>query len=88
MGLIWTAIIGVVVGAIAKLLMPGRDPGGFIVTMLIGIVGSFVAAFLGRLVGWYAPGQGAGLIASVLGAMLLLWLYRRYSASSGSSTPT
>ena len=86
MGIIWTAFIGLIVGAIAKFLMPGRDPGGIIVTMLIGIIGSFVAGFLGRLVGWYAPGQGAGLIASVLGAILLLWVYRKYTASKGTST--
>jgi uncharacterized membrane protein YeaQ/YmgE (transglycosylase-associated protein family) len=73
---LWALLIGLIVGAIAKLLMPGRDPGGFIVTMLIGIVGSFLATFLGRALGWYRPGQGAGFIASVLGAMLLLWLYR------------
>jgi len=88
MGLIWTAIIGLVVGAVAKLLMPGRDPGGIWITMLIGIIGAFVAGFIGRAVGWYQPGQGAGLIASTLGALLLLWLYRRFSAGGrGRSTP-
>lgn len=87
MGLIWTAIIGVVVGAVAKFFMPGKDPGGLLITMLIGIAGAFIAGFLGRVVGWYSPGQGAGLIASVLGAMLLLWLYRKYYAKSGSSAP-
>ena len=80
MGIIWTAFIGLIVGAIAKFLTPGRDPGGIIMTMLIGIAGAFVAGFLGRLVGWYDPGEGAGLIASVLGAILLLWLYRRFVA--------
>jgi uncharacterized membrane protein YeaQ/YmgE (transglycosylase-associated protein family) len=88
MGIIWTAVIGLVVGAIAKFLMPGKDAGGIFATMLIGIIGSFVAGFLGRLVGWYAPGEGAGIIASILGAMLLLWIYRRYFASSGSSSAT
>lgn len=87
MGLLWSAVIGLVVGAIAKFFMPGRDPGGIIMTMLLGIIGAFVAGFLGRLVGWYAPGQGAGLIASVLGAMLVLWLYRRFSARSGTTSP-
>lgn len=77
MGFLGTLIIGLVIGAIAKLLMPGRDPGGIIITILLGIAGSFVAAFLGRAVGWYRdPGSGPGIIASVIGAMLLLALYR------------
>lgn len=79
MGLIWTAIVGLIVGALAKLVMPGRDPGGFLITMLLGIAGALVAGFLGRMLGWYEPGEGAGLIASVLGAMLLLWLYRKFA---------
>lgn len=81
MGLIWTAIIGLVVGALAKFIMPGKDPGGLLITMLIGIAGAFIAGFLGRMAGWYEPGQGAGLIASVLGALILLWIYRRVSAN-------
>ena len=81
MGLIWTAIIGVIVGALAKFIMPGKDPGGLLITMLIGIAGAFLAGFLGRMAGWYQPGQGAGLIASVLGALLLLWIYRRVAAN-------
>ncbi len=77
MGLIATLIVGLIVGAIAKLLMPGRDPGGIIITILLGIAGSFVAAFLGRAVGWYRdPGSAPGIIASVIGAMILLFLYR------------
>lgn len=76
MGLIWTALIGLVAGAIAKLLMPGNDPGGCIITMLLGIAGSFVAGFLGQLLGLYAPGDPVGLIASVIGAILLLAIYR------------
>lgn len=74
--ILWTLIIGLVIGAIAKLLMPGKDPGGCIITMLIGIAGAFVAGYLGRVLGWYQPGQPAGFIASVIGAMLLLLLYR------------
>ena len=74
------ALFGLVVGAIAKLVMPGRDPGGIVVTMLLGIAGAVVAGFLGRIVGWYNPGQGAGLIASVLGALLVLWIYRKSQA--------
>lgn len=77
MGLIITAIIGLVIGAIAKFFMPGKDPGGIIVTMLLGIAGAFVGTFLGRLVGWYGPRETAGFIMSVLGAMLILWVYRR-----------
>lgn len=69
-------LIGLVVGAVAKLLMPGKDPGGFIVTMLIGIVGALLAGFLGRAMGWYADGEPAGFIASVVGAILLLIIYR------------
>jgi len=73
---LWALIIGLIVGALAKLIMPGRDPGGIIVTMLIGIAGSFIATFLGRALGWYREGQGAGFIASLIGAILLLWIYR------------
>lgn len=74
--LIGTLVIGLVIGVVAKLLMPGRDPGGCIITMLIGIAGSFVASYLGEKMGWYEQGQTAGFIASVIGAMLLLLLYR------------
>jgi uncharacterized membrane protein YeaQ/YmgE (transglycosylase-associated protein family) len=74
--LLWTALIGLIVGAVAKLLMPGKDPGGWIVTILLGLAGSFVAEFLGKMVGWYKDGQSAGFIMSVLGAILLLYLYR------------
>ena len=69
-------IIGLIVGALAKLIMPGRDPGGIIVTILIGIAGSFVGTFIGRAVGLYRHGQAAGFIMSLLGAILLLWIYR------------
>ena len=71
-----TLVIGLIVGAIAKFLMPGRDPGGFLITILLGIAGAFLAGFLGRLIGWYEPGQPAGFIASIIGAMLLLLGYR------------
>jgi uncharacterized membrane protein YeaQ/YmgE (transglycosylase-associated protein family) len=74
--ILWTLVIGLVIGAIAKLLMPGKDPGGCIVTMLLGIAGAFVAGYLGQLLHWYQPGEPAGFIASVIGAMLLLLIYR------------
>lgn len=73
--LIGTLIIGLIVGAIAKFLMPGKVPGGFLITILLGIAGSFVAGYLGRLLGWYQEGQSAGFIMSILGAILLLFLY-------------
>ncbi|MDQ3198052.1 MAG: GlsB/YeaQ/YmgE family stress response membrane protein [Verrucomicrobiota bacterium] len=76
MSIIWTLLIGLVVGAIAKLIMPGKDPGGFIITILLGIAGAFLAGFLGRAMNWYAEGEPAGLIASVIGAILLLVIYR------------
>ena len=76
MNLLWTLLIGLIIGAVAKLLMPGKDPGGCLVTILLGIAGSFVATFLGRAIGLYPEGSAAGFIASVLGAMLLLLLYR------------
>ncbi len=75
MGLIWTLLIGLVIGAVAKLLMPGKDPGGIIITMLIGIAGSFIATYAGRALGWYQEGQSAGFIMSVLGAIVLLAVY-------------
>jgi uncharacterized membrane protein YeaQ/YmgE (transglycosylase-associated protein family) len=76
MHFLWMLIIGLVVGALAKLIMPGKDPGGIIVTMLIGIAGALIAGFLGRAVGWYNEGEPAGFIASVVGAILLLIVYR------------
>jgi len=68
-------IIGLVVGVIAKLLMPGRDPGSFIITILLGIAGSFVGTFIGRALGLYSEGQSAGFIMSVIGAIVLLAIY-------------
>ena len=76
LSLIWTIIVGAVVGAIAKLIMPGRDPGGFIITVLLGIGGSLVAGWLGQRVGWYQDGQPAGFIASIVGAIIILAIYR------------
>ncbi|HHY86971.1 MAG TPA: GlsB/YeaQ/YmgE family stress response membrane protein [Verrucomicrobia bacterium] len=76
MEIIWTLIIGFLAGAVAKLLMPGRDPGGFIITTLLGIAGAFVARYLGMALGWYDQDDAAGFIASVVGAIILLALYR------------
>jgi len=82
MHLLWTLIIGLIIGAVAKLLMPGKDPGGIIITMLLGVAGSLVATYLGQAIGWYGEGSPAGFIASVIGAMLLLFLYRLFARRS------
>jgi len=73
---LWVILIGLVIGAVAKLLMPGKDPGGFIITILLGIAGSLVATWLGRVIGLYQEEQSAGFIMSVVGAVLLLAIYR------------
>jgi uncharacterized membrane protein YeaQ/YmgE (transglycosylase-associated protein family) len=75
-GVIGWIFFGLIVGAIAKLLMPGRDPGGFIVTMLIGIAGALTGGFVGRALGFYGPNEGASWLMSIVGAILLLWIYR------------
>ena len=75
MGIIGWIIFGLIVGAVAKLLMPGRDPGGWIVTILLGIAGALVGGFLGRAVGWYGPNDAAGFLMALVGALVLLWLY-------------
>ena len=87
MDLLGTLLVGLVVGAIAKLLMPGRDPGGIIVTMLLGVAGAFVATYLGQALHWYGPGESARWIASILGAMLLLFLYRVFVRRRGTTVP-
>ena len=69
-------LIGLIAGAIAKALMPGRDPGGCIVTIIIGIAGAVLAGFLGQQLGWYRPGEGAGFLAAIVGAILILFVYR------------
>lgn len=74
-GILMTIIIGFLVGIVAKFLKPGKDPGGFIITILLGVAGSFFATFLGKTLGWYQPGQTAGFIGSVVGAILLLVIY-------------
>jgi uncharacterized membrane protein YeaQ/YmgE (transglycosylase-associated protein family) len=82
LAIIGWAIFGIIVGAIAILLMPGRDPGGLLVTMLLGIAGALVAGFLGRALGWYEPGEAAGFIMATLGAVLLLFVYRKMAAKA------
>jgi uncharacterized membrane protein YeaQ/YmgE (transglycosylase-associated protein family) len=77
LGILGWILFGLVIGAIAKLLMPGRDPGGIIVTMLLGVAGALLGGFLGRLVGWYQPNEPAGYIVATLGAVLLLFIYRK-----------
>jgi uncharacterized membrane protein YeaQ/YmgE (transglycosylase-associated protein family) len=75
MTIIWTLLIGLAIGAVAKLIIPGKDPGGIIVTSLIGVAGSFIATYAGRALGWYHEGQSAGFIMSVIGAIVLLGVY-------------
>ncbi|HXS39015.1 MAG TPA: GlsB/YeaQ/YmgE family stress response membrane protein [Stellaceae bacterium] len=75
MHILWTLLIGFFAGLIAKLIMPGRDPGGFIITTVLGIVGAFVATYLGQAIGWYQAGEGAGFIGAVVGAIILLAIY-------------
>lgn len=76
MSIIWTIIIGFIAGILAKLVTPGsNEPSGFILTTLLGIVGAFVATFLGQSLGWYAPNQGAGLLAAVVGAVIVLVIW-------------
>jgi uncharacterized membrane protein YeaQ/YmgE (transglycosylase-associated protein family) len=76
MAILTMLVIGLVVGVVAKFLMPGKDPGGFIITILLGIAGSFLAHYVGARAGWYSEGQPAGFIASVVGAIVLLLIYR------------
>jgi uncharacterized membrane protein YeaQ/YmgE (transglycosylase-associated protein family) len=76
MGILWTIIIGFIAGVIAKFVMPGdNEPSGFILTTILGIVGAFVASYLGQALGWYRPGEGAGLIGAVVGAIIVLFVY-------------
>jgi uncharacterized membrane protein YeaQ/YmgE (transglycosylase-associated protein family) len=76
MGIIWTIIIGFVAGVIAKFIVPGRnEPSGFVLTAILGIVGAFVASYLGQALGWYAPGEGAGLIGAIVGAIIVLLVW-------------
>ena len=76
MGILWTIIIGLIAGIIAKFIVPGRnEPSGFILTAVLGIVGAMLATFLGQAIGWYAPGEGAGLIGAIVGAVIILVIW-------------
>lgn len=76
MGFIWTLIIGLIAGIVAKFLVPGRnEPSGFVLTALLGVVGAFLATFLGQAIGWYQPGEGAGLIGAIVGAVIILIIW-------------
>jgi uncharacterized membrane protein YeaQ/YmgE (transglycosylase-associated protein family) len=86
MHVLWMIVVGLIVGALAKLIMPGRDPGGMIITILLGIGGSLLAGFLGRAVGWYREGDPIGFIASVIGAIVLLAIYRLIIGRSTTGT--
>lgn len=84
LALLWEGLIGLIVGALAKFLMPGKDPGGIFITMAIGIAGSIGATFLGQMIGWYKQGESAGFIMSILGAVLILWIYRLIKARTAA----
>jgi uncharacterized membrane protein YeaQ/YmgE (transglycosylase-associated protein family) len=85
--ILWTIIIGFVAGLIAKWIMPGKnEPSGFILTTILGIVGAFVANFIGQALGWYGPNEGAGLIGSVVGAIIVLFIYGMIAGRSRSTT--
>lgn len=76
MGILWTILIGFLAGVIAKFIMPGNnEPSGFIMTTVLGIIGAFVASFLGKALGWYSPGEGAGLLGAIVGAIIVLVVY-------------
>jgi uncharacterized membrane protein YeaQ/YmgE (transglycosylase-associated protein family) len=88
MHVIWMLVVGLIAGALAKLVMPGRDPGGILATMLLGIVGSLIAGFIGRAVGWYREGaSGPGIIASVIGAVIVLAIYRMVVGRRSAARP-
>ncbi|MDW6025285.1 GlsB/YeaQ/YmgE family stress response membrane protein [Mesorhizobium sp. BAC0120] len=90
MSVIWTIIIGLIAGIIAKFLVPGsrNEPSGWVLTAILGIVGAMVATYLGRALGWYGPGQGAGLIGAVVGAVIVLLVWGFFASRRGASPPT
>ena len=85
MHLLWTILIGLLAGALARFLVPGRDPGGFLVSIILGIAGALIATFLGRALGWYQVGESAGFIAATLGAILVLIVYRMIRKSPAAT---
>ena len=85
LGLLMTIIVGFIVGVIAKLIMPGKENMGFIITTLLGIAGAIVATYIGQAVGWYEAGQGAGWIGSIVGAFVLLWIYHKFQNRSATA---
>ena len=87
MGFIGTIVIGLVVGVVAKLLLPGRDPGGFLMTILLGIAGALVATYLGQAMNLYAVGESAGFVGAVVGALIVLLVYRLAFRRAGSGLP-
>lgn len=86
MSFLWMLLVGLVVGVLAKLVMPGRDPGGIVVTILLGIAGALLAGFIGRSIGWYGEAEAAGFITSFLGAVVLLAIYRAVVGRKGGPT--
>lgn len=84
-GWVWWIVIGLVAGAIAKAIMPGRDPGGCLMTIILGIGGAVLAGFLGQQLGWYRQGEGAGFLAAIVGAVLILFVYRLIAGMSNRS---
>lgn len=86
MGLIWSVIVGLIAGALAKFIMPGKDPGGLLITMLLGVAGSLTANFLGGALGWYGAGHNAGIIGSTIGAVLILIIYRAVKGRGAATT--
>jgi len=88
MSILWTIIIGFIVGVVAKLIMPGNktEPKGFILTTILGIVGAFVATYLGQAVGWYGPGESAGFLGGIVGAVILLFAYGLIAGRQGRAT--
>ena len=84
LNLLWIIIIGFVAGAVAKLLMPGKDPGGFLITTALGIAGAVISTYLGRFIGWYQAGESAGFIAAIVGAIIVLVVYRLIKKKSSA----